>query len=132
MPNKILDTDSASVSPPKEMADKTAFKNVEMKNPSLHKFFISALKDIYCTENTTLEALKKMQEATTDEDLKDDFENHHFQPRKHVKCLEKVFQLVDETPEKEECKAIKGMIEEDQKTIKPTDGLSENNKDPKT
>ncbi|WP_419494641.1 ferritin-like domain-containing protein [Chryseobacterium bernardetii] len=120
MANKILETNTA-VSAKKGTADKAATKKDEMKNSPLHKFFVSALKDIYYAENAILEALEKMQDAATSEDLKDSFEDHHLQTQKHVKRLEKVFKLIDETPEKKECKAIKGIIEEGEETIKSTE-----------
>ncbi|WP_160137752.1 ferritin-like domain-containing protein [Chryseobacterium sp. c4a] len=125
MPNKILETDTSVSATKKGMTDKTTINKDEMKNAPLHKFFVSALKDIYYAENAILEALEKMQEAATSEDLKDAFEDHHLQTQKHVKRLEKVFKLIDETPEKKECKAIKGIIEEGEEIIKSTeDGSS--------
>ncbi|MFP3833590.1 DUF892 family protein [Chryseobacterium sp. SIMBA_028] len=63
----------------------------EMANSSLHKFFVSALKDIYFAENSIIEALEKMQEAATTEELKDAFEDHQLQTKKHVSRLEKIF-----------------------------------------
>lgn len=121
MPNKILETDTAVSATKKGAADKATTKEDKMKSSPLHKFFVSALKDIYYAENAILEALEKMQEAATSEDLKDAFEDHHLQTQKHVKRLEKVFKLIDETPEKKECKAIKGIIEEGEEVIKSTE-----------
>ena len=92
-----------------------------MKNSSLHKFFVDALKDIYYAENAIAEALQKMQDAATTEELKDAFEDHQLQTKKHISRLEKVFKLVGETPEKKECKAIVGIIEEGQEIIKSTE-----------
>lgn len=92
-----------------------------MKNSPLHKFFVSALKDIYFAENAIIDALDKMQEAATTEELKEAFEDHQLQTKKHVSRLEKVFKLIDETPEKKECKAIKGIIEEGEEIIKSTE-----------
>lgn len=125
MPNKILETNAAVPATKKGTADKTVIDEDEMKNSPLHKFFVSALKDIYYAENAILEALVKMQDAASSEDLKDAFEDHHLQTQKHVKRLEKVFKLIDEQPEKKECKAIKGIIEEGEEIIKSTeDGSS--------
>lgn len=125
MPNKILETNAAVPATKKGTADKTVINEDEMKNSPLHKFFVSALKDIYYAENAILEALVKMQDAASSEDLKDAFEDHHLQTQKHVKRLEKVFKLIDEQPEKKECKAIKGIIEEGEEIIKSTeDGSS--------
>lgn len=98
----------------------TVDKN-EMNNSPLHKFFVSALKDIYYAENAIIEALGKMQEAATTEELKEAFEDHQLQTQKHVSRLEKVFKLINENPEKKECKAIKGIIEEGEEIIKSTE-----------
>jgi len=98
----------------------TVDKN-EMNSSPLHKFFVSALKDIYYAENAIIEALEKMQEAATTEELKEAFEDHQLQTKKHVSRLEKVFKLINETPEKKECKAIKGIIEEGEEIIKSTE-----------
>lgn len=121
MPNKILETNSAVPATKKGTADKSTVNRDEMKSSPLHKFFVSALKDIYYAESAILDALEKMQDAATTEELKDAFEDHHLQTQKHVKRLEKVFHLIDEKPEKKECKAIKGIIEEGEEVIKSTE-----------
>ncbi|WP_294200954.1 ferritin-like domain-containing protein [uncultured Chryseobacterium sp.] len=101
--------------------DNTNVDGNEMKSSALHKFFVSALKDIYFAENAIIDALEKMQEAATTEELKEAFEDHQLQTKKHVSRLEKVFRLIDETPEQKECKAIKGIIEEGEEIIKSTE-----------
>ncbi|MCL8537920.1 ferritin-like domain-containing protein [Chryseobacterium gallinarum] len=122
MISKTTKTTSTTASPVKEMTvDNASVKEDEMKNSSLHKFFISALKDIYYAENAILEALEKMQDAATTDELKEAFEDHHLQTQKHVKRLEKVFGLIDEKPEKKECEAIKGIIKEGEEVIKSTE-----------
>ncbi|WP_082377082.1 ferritin-like domain-containing protein [Chryseobacterium indologenes] len=93
----------------------------DMKTSPLHKFFVSALKDIYFAENAIIDALEKMQEAATTEELKEAFEDHQLQTKKHVSRLEKVFKLIDEEPEKKECEAIKGIIKEGEEVIKSTE-----------
>jgi len=98
----------------------TVDKN-EMNSSPLHKFFVSALKDVYYAENAIIEALGKMQEAATTDELKEAFEDHQLLTRKHVSRLEKVFKLINETPEQKECKAIKGIIEEGEEIIKSTE-----------
>jgi ferritin-like metal-binding protein YciE len=112
---------AASASKKNIQADNASVNENEMKNSPLHKFFVSALKDIYFAENAIIDALDKMQEAATTEELKEAFEDHQLQTKKHVSRLEKVFKLIDETPEKKECKAIKGIIEEGEEIIKSTE-----------
>lgn len=92
-----------------------------MKDSSLHKFFVNALKDIYFAEDAIVQALQKMQDAATTEELKDAFEDHQLQTKKHISRLEKVFKLIGETPEKKECKAIVGIIQEGEEIIKSTE-----------
>jgi uncharacterized iron-regulated protein len=70
MPNKILETNAAVPATKKGTADKTVINEDEMKNSPLHKFFVSALKDIYYAENAILEALEKMQDAATSKTLR--------------------------------------------------------------
>ncbi|ALR32524.1 rubrerythrin family protein [Chryseobacterium sp. IHB B 17019] len=92
-----------------------------MKSSPLHKFFVSSLKDIYYAENAIIDALEKMQDAATTEELKEAFEDHQLQTKKHISRLEKVFKLIDETPAKKECEAIKGIIKEGEEVIKSTE-----------
>lgn len=95
-----------------------------MKDSSLHKFFVDALKDIYFAEDAILDALGKMESAATTEELKEAFEDHQLQTKKHISRLEKVFKLIDETPEKKECKAIVGIIKEREDIINSTEAGS--------
>ncbi|MET3036678.1 ferritin-like domain-containing protein [Chryseobacterium sp. NRRL B-14859] len=121
MVNKTTETTDDAASLKKIAVGNASVKEDEMKNSSLHKFFISALKDIYYAENAILEALETMQEAATTDELKEAFEDHHLQTQKHVKRLEKVFGLIDEKPEKKKCEAIKGIIKEGEEMIKSTE-----------
>lgn len=124
MANKTSDnsTTTSAATPKKTMTvGNTSVKKDEMKTSPLHHFFVSALKDIYYAENAIIDALEKMQEAATTEELKDAFEDHQLQTKKHVSRLEKVFKLIDEEPEKKECEAIKGIIKEGEEIIKSTE-----------
>lgn len=114
-------TMSASTDKKNMTVDNASVDAKEMKNAPLHKFFVSALKDIYYAENAIIEALDTMREAATTEELKDAFEDHQLQTKKHVSRLEKVFKLIDEEPEKKECEAIKGIIKEGEEVIKSTE-----------
>ncbi|MYY25911.1 YciE/YciF ferroxidase family protein [Elizabethkingia anophelis] len=92
-----------------------------MKDSSLHKFFIDGLKDIYFAEEALIEALGKMQEAATTEELKEAFEDHQHQTKRHIGRLNKVFELIGEKPEKKKCEAIEGIIKEAEEIIKSTE-----------
>ncbi|ASE61560.1 YciE/YciF ferroxidase family protein [Chryseobacterium indologenes] len=128
MATKILDTnsitgasESISATTKKPSATKAKTNTETNENSSLHQFFLSALKDIYFAEDAIIEALDKMQEAATTEELKDAFEDHQLQTKKHVSRLEKVFKILEEKAEKKECEAIKGIIKEGEEIIKSTE-----------
>jgi ferritin-like metal-binding protein YciE len=101
--------------------DNAAVNEKEMKNAPLHKFFVDALKDIYYAEHKLIDALQKMHDASTTEELKDAFEDHQLQTKKHISRLEKVFKLIDETPEQKKCEAMDGLIKEGEEIIKSTE-----------
>lgn len=103
-----------------KMGNTTVDKS-EMKNAPLHKFFVDALKDIYYAEDAIVKALENMQEAATTEELKDAFEDHQLQTKKHISRLEKVFKSIGEEPEKKKCDAIEGIIKEGREVIKSTE-----------
>jgi ferritin-like metal-binding protein YciE len=87
----------------------------------LEKFFMDQLKDIYYAENKILKALPKMEEACTTNELKEAFGDHRHQTEKHVKRLEKVFEMMGESPEAEKCEAIDGIISECESIISDTE-----------
>lgn len=103
------------------LQSQTKDKDKSMAESPLHKLFVDALKDIYYAENAIVDALTKMEAAATTEELKDAFEDHQLQTKKHVSRLEKVFKLIGEQPEKKECKAIVGIIKEGEEIIKSTE-----------
>jgi len=86
----------------------------------LEKFFIDQLKDIYYAEQQLLKAIPKMAQASTTEELEDAFNNHLRQTERHVKRLEKVFQLIGKKSEGKKCEAMDGLIKESETIIKET------------
>ena len=53
-----------------------------------------------------------MQEATTTGELKEAFEDHLHQTQRHMKRLEKVFELIGQKAEGKKCEAIEGIARE--------------------
>jgi ferritin-like metal-binding protein YciE len=113
-------TTAASTEKKTEVGNAKVNEN-EMKNAPLHKFFVDALKDIYYAEHKLVDALQKMGDAATTEELKDAFEDHQLQTKKHISRLEKVFKSIDETPEQKTCAAMDGLIKEGEEIIKSTE-----------
>ncbi len=67
-----------------------------------------------------LKALPELQQAATTEELEDAFENHLQQTKRHVKRLDKIFQLIEQKPEGKKCEAMEGLIKEAKKIINET------------
>jgi ferritin-like metal-binding protein YciE len=86
----------------------------------LEKFFLAMLKDIYYAEKKIVQSLPKMQAATATEELKDAFEDHLHQTQRHVKRLEKVFEVLGQKAEGEKCEAIEGIAREVENIIGET------------
>jgi hypothetical protein len=91
------------------------------KVKKLDELFHDGLKDIYFAEKKILVALPKMAKAADSEELANAFREHEKQTKEQVNRLEKVFQLIDETPRAKNCPAITGIIDEGEEArrVKP-------------
>ncbi len=87
----------------------------------LEKFFLDQLQDIYYAEQKITQSLPKMEEAATTDELKEAFDDHLHQTQKHVKRLEKVFQLLGKKAEGKKCEAIEGIAREVESIISETE-----------
>jgi len=121
MATKTTENTTSSTTNNKVAIENATVKESEMKNAPLHKFFVDALKDIYYAEHKLIDALQKMHDAATTEELKDAFEDHQLQTKKHISRLEKVFKLINENPEQKKCEAMDGLIKEGEEIIKSTE-----------
>lgn len=116
-------TESKKEANGKDEQTSAASKNtakVEKKDSLLEKFFTDQLKDIYYAEQQLTKSLPKMEEAATSEELKEAFNDHLHQTQKHVKRLEKVFNLLGKKPEGKKCEAMDGLIKEAEGIISET------------
>lgn len=86
----------------------------------LEKFFIEQLQDIYYAEQLLLKAIPEMQKASTTEELEDAFGDHLRQTERHVKRLERVFQIIGRKAEGKRCEAMDGLIKEAKSIISDT------------
>jgi len=87
------------------------------KLKKLDELFHDGLRDIYFAEKKILVALPKMAKAADSEELANAFREHEKQTKEQVNRLEKVFQLIDETPRGKNCPAITGIIDEGEEII---------------
>jgi len=94
-----------------------------MKLENLHQLYLLELKDLYDAEHRIIDALPKMIESTDSSELRNALAMHLEQTRGHVTRLEEVFQIHNESPEREKCKGIIGIIDEDKIVVKHDENL---------
>ena len=83
-----------------------------MPNEGLKELYVDELKDLYSAENQLVKALPKLAKAAASEELRAGFEEHLQQTKGHVQRLEKIFEMLDESPKGKKCKGMEGLIEE--------------------
>ncbi|MES2647755.1 MAG: ferritin-like domain-containing protein [Bacteroidota bacterium] len=90
-------------------------------NNGLRTFFIDSLQDIYYAEKHLVEALEKLEEKATTQNLKNAFAEHRDVTLGHVSRLEEVFSMLGEEAKTRKCEAIKGIIKEADEIIDETE-----------
>lgn len=88
-----------------------------MKLTTLDKLFHHELKDLYDAEHQIIKALPKLAAAADNPELAEAFEEHLAQTREHITRLEAVFGEIGESPARETCDGMKGLLEEGNKII---------------
>ena len=78
----------------------------------LHKLLEEELQDIYWAETHLVNALPKMAQAATSEELKQAFEKHLTITKTHVLRLEEVFSAIGRKVTAKKCEAMAGLIKE--------------------
>jgi len=88
-----------------------------MKEANFEELFKDELADIYDAERQIIQALPKMAEAASSEELTAAFEEHLEVTRQQVKRLDKVFQKLGQKPGKKTCEGMQGLLKEGEKII---------------
>jgi ferritin-like metal-binding protein YciE len=88
-----------------------------IKLESVKDLLIAELRDLHDAEEQLVEALPKMAEAASSTELKNAFNHHLEETRKHVTRLDDVFRSLDEKASGETCEAMKGLIKEGEEFI---------------
>jgi ferritin-like metal-binding protein YciE len=89
-----------------------------MKLESLRDLLVEQLQDLYDAEHRITKALPKMAKAATSAELKAAFQKHLTETEGQVRRLEQVFEALGKKAKKKTCKAMQGLIEEGEETIK--------------
>jgi Mn-containing catalase len=82
------------------------------------ELLLEELQDLLHAETQLLGALPKMAEAAHNPKLREAFEKHLMQTEGQVERLRQVFELLGEEASPKPCRAMMGLIEEGQETIK--------------
>jgi ferritin-like metal-binding protein YciE len=88
-----------------------------MKEATFEELFQEELADIYDAERQIVQALPKMADAASSEELATAFREHLEVTRQQVKRLDKVFQKLGQKPGKKTCEAMQGLLREGEKMI---------------
>jgi ferritin-like metal-binding protein YciE len=84
---------------------------------SLHDLFIVELNDITDAEEQIVDAMPKMIDAASAQELKDKFQQHLEQTRNQIDRLSQVFEYLGVQPNAERCEGMAGLIREGQKLL---------------
>ncbi len=86
-----------------------------MKLNTLNDLFVHELKDTYDAENQIIDALPKMIDAASSQEVKDKFRRHLDVTRMQTARLEEIFDMLDMEPEREHCDGMAGIIKDGNK-----------------
>lgn len=89
-----------------------------LKLDSLRDLLIEELRDLYNAENQLVDAIPKMAEAASSNELRSALSHHLEETRQHVSRLEQIFQQIGEKSSGETCEAMKGLIKEGEILVK--------------
>jgi ferritin-like metal-binding protein YciE len=89
---------------------------------TLRKAFVETLKDTYDAEHQILKALPKVIKKVESDELREALESHLEETQNHVKRLEQVFEIFDESPKRKKCNGMAGLITEGDEVISEEEG----------
>jgi ferritin-like metal-binding protein YciE len=91
------------------------FNGEEFK--TLDDLLIEQIEDLYDAEQRLCDALPKMADAASNQELAHAFREHLAETKQHVSRLEEVFNLLQKKPSRDACDAMKGLISEGEEMI---------------
>jgi ferritin-like metal-binding protein YciE len=96
----------------------TILGEFKMQKDSLRELYIDELRDLYNAETQLVKALPKMAKASTNDQLRQAFEEHLRQTTEHVSRLEQIFEQLEEKPSGKKCVGMEGLVKEGAETLK--------------
>jgi ferritin-like metal-binding protein YciE len=89
-----------------------------MKIKTLEEAFVHGLSDIYSAEKQLVKALPKLAKASSNPKLAEGFEKHLVETEGQVARIDKIVEESGIKLQRIKCKAMEGLVEEGQETIK--------------
>ncbi|HVX64386.1 MAG TPA: ferritin-like domain-containing protein [Pirellulales bacterium] len=90
---------------------------MSMKLENLNDLLVAQLEDLYSAEIQLIDALPKMEQAAQSAELKTAFRNHLAETQRQKQRMERIFELIGHSPQKETCEAMQGLISEGEEII---------------
>lgn len=89
---------------------------------TLEHLYVEELRDAYNAEKQILQALPKMAQAASSEDLQTAFNDHLKQTKQHVERLEKIFKSMGQSAAGKKCEGMEGIIREANHLLEDQEG----------
>jgi ferritin-like metal-binding protein YciE len=90
-------------------------------NSKLGEFFTNSLHEMYWCEFHLVDVLTTMTDVATSAELRDAFNTHRDQTRKHVERIERAFEMLGIVPEPRSCTGLQGLFDEGWQMINDTE-----------
>jgi ferritin-like metal-binding protein YciE len=94
-----------------------------MTPQSLEDLYIHELRDLFSAESQLVEALPKMVEKATHEELRSALQKHLEETRVHRERIARIFENRGVSPSGETCEAMKGLVREANNFVKEAKSL---------
>ena len=89
-----------------------------MEKDSLRELYVDELRDLYSAETQLVKALPKMAKASSNDQLRQGFEEHLRETSEQVSRLEQIFDQLGEKPSGKKCVGMEGLIKEASQLMK--------------
>ena len=84
----------------------------------LGELYLDQIRDLYSAETQIVEALPKLIEAASHDQLRAGFQHHLDQTQEHVRRLEQIASRLQEDADGKTCHGMKGLLKEGKETMK--------------
>jgi ferritin-like metal-binding protein YciE len=89
-----------------------------MRKDSLRELYIGELRDLYSAETQLVKALPKIAKASSNDQLREAFEEHLRETSEHVSRLEQIFDELGEKASGKKCLGMEGLVKEGSEMMK--------------